>query len=513
MPPSCRSSLALTALFGFLITAPAVSANEFVRMELNLFNRQENFQNTVFIELFDDRPLTRDNFLRYVDGDHYDNTIFHRLVQGFVLQGGGFYESYDQEPSPIFFSLSTDQKVDLDGDPSTPNPSVNNEFSNSPPRSNVAGTLSMAKTAAGPDSATNQFFFNLGNNSANLDNQNGGFTVFAQVAGNGMSLINSLTHPTLGLSRDNLNPDELIEINGQAQAYGQDGDRDSSQYAGPFTTVPRLANTILKIEEASRISYFNSLITVPAEGLNLTTQDAFFDTGTQSIGPGIFRVGAGRSLGIADGVVIGSLVEVNGTMAPGLQVGSARVAIYWQRASGKLELQLGGVTAGDEYDQLLVTAQAELDGELEVRMVGGFSPMVGDTFNIFSASSITGAFSDIDLPTLRDGMFWQMETTSTAITLTAAGGDYNMDGVVDAADYTVWRENIGATTALAADGDGNGSIDADDYAVWRANYGKINAFYTTPPAATASPAPEPTACLLAFMAVVTIVSQRGRRNR
>ncbi len=51
-------------------------------------------------------------------------------------------------------------------------------------------------------------------------------------------------------------------------------------------------------------------------------------------------------------------------------------------------------------------------------------------------------------------------------------GDYNFDGVVDAADYTVWRDSFGQTgTGLAADGDGDGQIDEGDYAVWKLYFG------------------------------------------
>jgi cyclophilin family peptidyl-prolyl cis-trans isomerase len=64
-----------------------------------------------------------------------------------------------------------------------------NEFS--PDRSNVAGTVAMAKLGDDPDSATSQFFFNLADNSENLDNQNGGFTVFARVI-EGMNVVNDM---------------------------------------------------------------------------------------------------------------------------------------------------------------------------------------------------------------------------------------------------------------------------------------------------------------------------------
>src|SRR5579884_86288 len=116
------------------------------------------------VTLFDAQaPQTVANFYDYINSGAYNNTIFHRLVTGFVLQGGGFKFSQ---------SGSTGQLT-----PVTALQAVPNEFG----ASNVAGTLAMAKLGGDPNSATDQFFFNLGDNSSNLDNQNGGFTVFAKL--------------------------------------------------------------------------------------------------------------------------------------------------------------------------------------------------------------------------------------------------------------------------------------------------------------------------------------------
>jgi peptidyl-prolyl cis-trans isomerase A (cyclophilin A) len=116
------------------------------------------------VELFDKTaPRTVANFFNYITSDRFDDTIFHRLATGFVLQGGGFK-----------FDPSTDSF------PSIPvGPRVQNEFG----ASNTLGTLAMAKVGTDPNSATSQFFFNLANNSGNLDTQNGGFTVFGRLVG------------------------------------------------------------------------------------------------------------------------------------------------------------------------------------------------------------------------------------------------------------------------------------------------------------------------------------------
>jgi hypothetical protein len=61
------------------------------------------------------------------------------------------------------------------------------------------------------------------------------------------------------------------------------------------------------------------------------------------------------------------------------------------------------------------------------------------------------------------------------VNLTAPlAGDYNQDGHVDAADYTIWRHSLGSTTDLRADGNINGVVDAGDYDIWRANFGAIS---------------------------------------
>lgn len=108
-------------------------------------------------------PRTVENFMRYVNRKAYDNTIFHRSVRNFIVQGGGFSANLPALP----------------GIPS--DPPVINEFR----ESNIRGTVAMAKFGDDPNSATNQWFFNLSNsNATNLDNQNGGFTVFGRIVDN-----------------------------------------------------------------------------------------------------------------------------------------------------------------------------------------------------------------------------------------------------------------------------------------------------------------------------------------
>lgn len=123
----------------------------------------------IVFELVDDAPITTSNFLQYVTDGFYDGTIFHRVVPDFVVQGGGFLPGLER--------------------PEGRRPPIANEFS--PTRSNLRATVAMAKVGGDPNSATSEFFVNLKDNSQNLDNQNGGFTVFARVI-EGMDVVDDI---------------------------------------------------------------------------------------------------------------------------------------------------------------------------------------------------------------------------------------------------------------------------------------------------------------------------------
>jgi peptidyl-prolyl cis-trans isomerase A (cyclophilin A) len=138
--------------------------------------RLETALGNIDIALFDTAaPQTVANFLAYVRNGAYNNSFFHRSVPRFVMQSGGY----------IWNETSGGVKNITAGSP------VINEFSAS--RSNLRGTIAMAKLSGDPNSATCEWFINLADNSVNLDNQNGGFTVFGQVTGNGMDIVDTMS--------------------------------------------------------------------------------------------------------------------------------------------------------------------------------------------------------------------------------------------------------------------------------------------------------------------------------
>lgn len=121
------------------------------------------------VELFDkESPKTVENFLQYVDEKHFDGTVFHRIVPGFVIQGGGLTQDFKQKKT---------------------RPPIENEARNGV--KNLRGSLSMARTND-VNSATSQFFVNLVDN-AFLDNKPGsfGYAVFGRVT-EGMDVIDRI---------------------------------------------------------------------------------------------------------------------------------------------------------------------------------------------------------------------------------------------------------------------------------------------------------------------------------
>jgi cyclophilin family peptidyl-prolyl cis-trans isomerase len=127
------------------------------------------------VELYDQqKPVTVQNFERLVQSGAYQNTFFHRVVPGFVAQGGGYFTTIPFSTNNFAPPWSYLGQVPSFG-------AITNEFSVGPRFSNTNGTIAMAKIDGNPNSATCQWFFNLANNSTNLDNQNGGFTVFGYV--------------------------------------------------------------------------------------------------------------------------------------------------------------------------------------------------------------------------------------------------------------------------------------------------------------------------------------------
>lgn len=122
--------------------------------------RLQTSQGDIVIELDEEKaPISSENFIGYVESGHYDGTIFHRVINDFMIQGGGFDQDMNQK------------KV---GKP------IKNEWQNG--LSNDRHTIAMARLGNEPDSATAQFFINVSDNAfLNEPRDGAGYAVFGQV--------------------------------------------------------------------------------------------------------------------------------------------------------------------------------------------------------------------------------------------------------------------------------------------------------------------------------------------
>ncbi|MBS1229636.1 MAG: Peptidylprolyl isomerase [Proteobacteria bacterium] len=151
-----------------LLAAAAAMASPTVEMQTTM--------GTIVIELDSEKaPITVKNFLQYAGDGFYNGTVFHRVIDGFMIQGGGFGK--DMAEKPTSGTIANESKNGL---------------------SNRRGTIAMARRAE-PNSASSQFFINHKDNSGQLDypSNGGGYAVFGKVV-SGMDIVDKIAKVPTG---------------------------------------------------------------------------------------------------------------------------------------------------------------------------------------------------------------------------------------------------------------------------------------------------------------------------
>ena len=169
-----RYFLIATAALAAAFALPALAANPQVEFDTTA--------GKIRVELFPDAaPKSVANFIDYVKAGHFDGTQFHRVIPGFMIQGGGFTADFKQKPTkpPVVNEAEVSSKAGL---------------------LNVPGTLAMARTSD-PNSATAQFFINVADNKflnfRSPDPQGVGYTVFGKVV-SGMDVVDKIAKAPTG---------------------------------------------------------------------------------------------------------------------------------------------------------------------------------------------------------------------------------------------------------------------------------------------------------------------------
>lgn len=253
-------------------------------------------------------------------------------------------------------------------------------------------------------------------------------------------------------------------------------------------------------------------------------KDSTIRAGATFTGDGTLLNEAGATLTIEHGAVIGVRLTNLGDIAIGSSPGSATAGSFSQTATGQLFMELGGTTAGTEYDQLIVTNTANLLGTLDVTVPDAgrdtYRPKAGDQFDLLTAGTLVGEFDTLNLPSLDPGLFWDVDYQPTSFSLEVVDfflGDLNGDGFVNESDISPFilaltdRDTFLTNFPLvnvemAGDVNESGSFDLGDFGAFKTLLSSLSASSST------ASVPEPGSLLLLTLGMVLAVNRRRGRQ-
>jgi hypothetical protein len=203
------------------------------------------------------------------------------------------------------------------------------------------------------------------------------------------------------------------------------------------------------------------------------------------------------------GIVDFDLVNSGGTLSKWSSSGITTVNGDLQISSGAIQIDLSAPTS---FDHFIVNGDVVLGGELRLVMQNGFIPTTDHAFTIISGQNFSGQFvnvtSDGRVYTANGSGSFLLTIDRTRVTLShfrqSIAGDFNDDGVVDAADYVLWRRNHNTVNGLPNDPIG-GHITVAQYVLWRTNFGRSTNDTTT---LDAMNLPEPSITIVSGLSII-----------
>lgn len=315
---------------------------------------------TFYVEMFSaTKATTVNNFFNYVTQGRYVDTLIHRSVTNFIVQGGGFVE-----PTGAPFQINA--------------VTTNAAIVNQPGISNLRGTIAMAKLGGNPNSATSQWFFNLADNSANLDNQNGGFTVFGRVIGDGMQVVDAIAavpkFNKSGSDPDDLNNSAFTDIPLRNYTDGTPVVRDNLVL---FSTIERVSELTFEI-----ISNSNAALVMPTVNAAGQLQLAYTGsaTGTATI---TLRATDIAGTTVQDTFTVTRFDAQRGQTLTDENDNDVKVAL---KGPGRVEI----AQAPDGTIERLTLTQTNRAGALTIAPQRGATTEVGDITVTGDLASLTG---------------------------------------------------------------------------------------------------------------------------
>jgi hypothetical protein len=255
--------------------------------------------------------------------------------------------------------------------------------------------------------------------------------------------------------------------------------------------------------------------------LELNNSNTVIAVGADFTGAGKLTNSDTGRLQLNDAVVatdLAVLVENNGVFRLGAPATAAQVQAtdFQQGSSGHFDVNIGGAGLND-FDRFTLTGAAALDGGLDLSLLGGFTPSLGQTFTILTAGGgVSGTFTSVDQPSMMpagllfDVVYSALQVQLQVVSAPIFSADFDLDGDVDGDDLDVWAASFGVNNG--ADADNDGDSDGADFLAWQQQLGSV----PTVPAAGAAPEPG-TLGLLALAGVFLIFpvgssDRRGRRR-
>ena len=301
------------------------------------------------------------------------------------------------------------------------------------------------------------------------------------------------------------NGDVNVTINGQIKDYFDPQNLTKSGTSNVTLTGMNSYSGTTTISGGS-LALTGAATLANTTGIQIQSGAIFDISGTSTGG---FTLNSGQTLSGGGGVVGNITAESGSVVSPGSSFGQLTISGFFSpRGGSTLDIELGpGGVAGVDYDQIVVGGNlVALGGTLNVMLDVGFTPSLGDVFDIFEFSSFTGSFDAINLPSLPSDLAWSLTSFTSAGELSViAAGDFNEDGTVDETDLSLWSAGYGLTSASRVDGDGNGDgvVDGQDFLIWQRTFGQ-----SIPVLLTTASVPEPSSIMLVCVGMIAISLRR-----
>jgi len=249
------------------------------------------------------------------------------------------------------------------------------------------------------------------------------------------------------------------------------------------------------------------------------------NTSGSATGAGAVTVSGTGTLG-GTGFISGAVtVNSGGHVAPGNSIESLDVGSLTLNTGSVLDIELGTNGVSDLINVTTADGLNLAGGSVALSAANLGDLAVGNVYTLIDyAGTLAGSVANLGTPTGPSGFSYSLfnNTSSTTIELHVAAavvgvpGDYNGNGIVDGADYVVWRKNKGATgspTVSQGNGDGDGDVDDDDYTYWRTRYGNTSGSGSGGGLQANAAVPEPAGLVLLTIAGTLSALRRRRRER